>query len=240
MARLAFCGRLFLVIGLLAFTPRLAEHIRQAAATADHHERLYYPSGTFLREASLGFHAPAADYVWLQATQYYGGYRRGEHDLRYFTELVGAVTTLDPGFTEAYRFASLVLSMDHADADGAIAMLRRGILANPDDWQLHFDVGFIHYVFRRDFVAASLWFEAAASLPGASDFCRRFAAFARRRGGDMEGSLILWENLRRTTESADMRQLAEEMIAKCQTSLAGQPLPGQVGPPSPQSAEESP
>ncbi len=226
-------ARAMIVVALLAVLPLMASSVLGDQNAAANDERLYYPSGPFLRQASLGFHAPAADYVWLQATQYYGGYHRGEHDLRYFDHLVDAVAVLDPGFVEAYHFASLVYCLDHADFDRALNVLQRGILANPDNWRLHFDMGFMHYVFRHDYAAASHWFSTAAEMPGATDFCQRFAAFARRRAGDAEGSLLLWDNLLRTTDSADMRALAEKMIERCQETLSGAPRDGLIGPPAP-------
>ena len=231
---------LALAVLLVLAAPRLAGAIHDVRGAGPEHERLYYPSGRFLRQATLGYHAPAADYAWLQATQYYGGYRCGEHDLRYFRGLVDAVVTMDPRFVEAYHFASLVLSMDHQDYEGALSMLKRGILHNPDDWRLHFNVGFVNYVFLKRYGEAAQWFAAAAALPGATDFCRRFAAFSRRRGGDEQGSLILWENLRRTTDSADMRALADNIIERCRQSLAGSPRPGEIGPPTPPEPKENP
>ncbi len=218
------------VAALVALAPRLADRAHAERLGGDVHERLYYPDGDVLRHASLGFRAPAADYAWLQATQYYGGFRRGEHDLRYFTGLVEATTTLDPAFTEAYHFASLVYCLDDGDAESALDVLRQGILANPDDWRLHFDVGFVNYVFLRRYDVASQWFEAAAALPGATDFCRRFAAFSRRRAGDQEGSMILWDNLRRTTDSPDMRQLAPRMGSKGRAVLAAAAPAAAAGP----------
>jgi tetratricopeptide (TPR) repeat protein len=222
---------------VITLAPGLAGSIQAERPATDGHQRLYYPDGPMLRHASLGFAAPVADYVWLQAIQYYGGYRRGEHDLRYFAGLVEATTTLDPRFSEAYHFASLVLAMEFGDHQGAIDLLKRGILANPDDWRLHFNVGFIHYVFLHEYTAAALWFEAAAALPGATDFSRRFAAFSRRRAGDLEGSLILWEHLGRTTESADMRELADRMVEQCREALRGAPLQNVIGPPAPASSQ---
>jgi hypothetical protein len=226
-----------LVVLLIALAPRLAASIHEQRPAGDTQQRLYYPDGPFLRHASLGFHAPVADYVWLQAVQYYGGYRRGEHDLRYFEGLVEAVVTLDPRFAEAYHFAALVLSMEHGDHRGAIDMLKRGILANPDHWRLPFTVGFIHYVFLREWGVATHWFEAAARLPGATDFCRRFAAFSAKRAGDWEGSIILWDHLARTTESAEMRELATRMIDQLQESLRDSTSEDDDGPFTPPEAQ---
>jgi len=207
------------LVALAAASPLLLGQLRDEARADGRQERLYYPSGRFLQEASLGFDAPAADYLWLQTVQYYGAFRRGEHDLRYFDGLVRAVTTLDPRFVEAYHFYSLVLCLDEGAYDRAIDVLKQGILANPGSWELHFNVGFVNYVFLRNDLVASQYFATAAELPGATDFCRRFAAFARKRGGDLEGSLLLWRNLRETTDSQDMRDLADTMIEKCERAL---------------------
>lgn len=230
---LAAVAALALVGGLSALAGDLRGDADGATGHAD--ERLYLPDGDFLRIASLGYHAPAADYAWLQAVQYYGGYRLGNHDLRYFDGLVDAVTTLDPHFEDAYVLSSLIHCVDFADHAGAVDVLKRGLLHNPDSWRLCFEIGFIHYVFTGEFAVAARWFEAAAAKPGASDFCRRFAAWSAGRGGDLLGALYLWENLRQTTDNQDMRELAAGMVEKLEAALAGEPLPGQIGPPSPSS-----
>jgi len=207
---------LVLALACIALKPALASWPRP-----DHrHERLYFPKAAGLRAASLGYHAAAADWLWLRTTQYYGAYRRGEHDLRYFDGLVEAVTALDPRFVEAYDFYALALCLDSGEFTHAVDILKRGLIANPDDWRLPFKIGFIHYVFLRQYEVAAMWFDQAAERPGATDFCRRFAAFSKRRAGDWQGSLILWEELLRTTDSEDMRELAANMVEKCRQEIA--------------------
>ncbi|MEZ4388343.1 MAG: hypothetical protein R3D98_12370 [Candidatus Krumholzibacteriia bacterium] len=223
MGRGALVSLAAIALALVAGLSALGADLR-AAARPDHaDERLYLPDGRFLRLASLGFPAPAADYTWLQAVQYYGGYRRGEHDLRYFDGLVEAVTTLDPEFEDAYVFSALVHCLDANDQRGAVDVLKRGLVALPDSWRLHFEIGFIHYVFTGEFGVASRWFALAAEQPGASDFCRRFAAWSAGRDGDLLGSLYLWENLRRTTENPDMRDLAGRMVDSLRARLSDEP-----------------
>lgn len=222
-----------LALALVAGLSALAADLRHDDVPTHQDERLYLPDGKFLRVASLGFHAPAADYAWLQAVQYYGGYRQGDHDLRYFDGLLDAVVTLDPRFEDAYVVSALIHCMDDADTDAAVDVLKRGLLANPDSWRLHFEIGFIHYVFTRQFDRASFWFAAAAEKPGATDFCRRFAAWSANRDGDLLGALYLWENLRQTTDNPDMRDLATRQVEQIEAILNGAPMPGQVGPPAP-------
>lgn len=204
---------------LLASGCALALEALDARARTQSQEKLYFPSGRFLRQTTPGFREMAADWLWLRTTQYYGSFRRGEHDLRYFHGLVDAVIELDPRFTEAYRFSALVLAFDLGDREGAVDVLRRGVLANPTDWLLTFEVGFHYYVLEGDFRRAATWFAAAAEQPGASDFCRRFAAWSRKRAGDLEVSLALWRNLLQTTDSDAMRLLAEKNIAICEEEL---------------------
>lgn len=206
---------LMLAAGSLWSLRALGKYERETAPG----EKLYFPSGRFLRESTLGFREVAADYVWFQTVQYYGSYRKGENDLNYFRGLVDAVTRLDTRFIEAFRFASLVLALDMGDVEGGIDCLKRGILANPDAWILPFEIGFIHYIFTRDYSRAAVWFEAAAASPQANDFCRRFAAFCRKRAGDLEVSLVLWRQLYDTTSNPHMQDLALRMIAQCEQQL---------------------
>jgi tetratricopeptide (TPR) repeat protein len=192
-------------------------------------ERLYFPSGQFLREAACGFREVAADYLWFQAVQYYGGYRKGEHDMRYFDLLIESITRLDPRFVEAYYFASLVYSLDYGDVPRAVTILGRGITRNPDVASLPFHAGFLYYVFRKNYPRARIWFDRAASRPDASEFHKRFAAFARRRAGDLEGSLGLWRHLRDTATNPELRNVAEEHIAACERQLAERAASGRHG-----------
>ncbi len=195
-------------------------------------DRLYFPSGRALVESSIGFREVAADWLWFRFVQYFGSYAKGQHDLRYFELLVDAITRLDPRFIEAYHFASLVAWSELGDFERALDFLKLGILHNPESAKLHFQVGFTHYVFFHDYPRAATWFEAASRCPDGGEMEARFAAFARYRAGDDGVSLALWKQLRESTGSPQMRELAEKMIAKLERRLAIQRLygPDFIGP----------
>lgn len=191
-----------------------AEKHRQARQ-----DRLYFPSGRALVESSVGFREVAADFLWFRFVQYFGAYAKGHNDLRYFDLLIDAITRLDPQFVEAYHFASLVAWSELGDFAKSIDLLKRGILANPDSAKLHFQVGFTYYVFFQDYPRSANWFEAAADCPDGGETEARFAAFARYRAGDDRVSLELWKELARSTQSPQMVELAEKMIAKLERRL---------------------
>jgi len=208
------------LIGIAAGCLQLLESRARAASSED---KMYFPSGRFLREAVVGYREMAADLLWFQTVQYYGAYRKGEHDLRYFNGLVDCVITLDPRFVEAYYFGSLVASLDQGEIPHSVDLLKRGILVNPDTWVLPFHIGFTYYVLLQDYERAATWFQLAACAPDATDFARRFAAYAHGRSGNLAGSRTLWQNLHETTSNPAMKALAQRMIAECEAALAQAP-----------------
>jgi len=210
---------ILLVLLLMGTCVGLLRALENMTSSSAENEKLYFPSGYFLREATVGFRSVVADYLWFQTIQYYGSYRQGEHDLRYFQGLVDGVVQLDPHFIEAYYFGSLVASVDQQAIPYAVDLLKRGILANPDRWLLPFHIGFLYYVLEPDYERAALWFHLATQSPDANDFVRRFAAFARKKAGNLEGSIVLWQHLYDTTSNPAMKELAERMITHCEESL---------------------
>ena len=68
----------------LAGTVAATVHVKRYTYRPYLYDNLYLPSGKFIEQVSLGFNQIAADIIWAQAVQYYGGYRVGDHDLAYF------------------------------------------------------------------------------------------------------------------------------------------------------------
>ena len=78
-------------------------------------ELSYYPSGRFLKPATLGHAATAADLAWLRAVQYYGGHRATDNQFVRMEHVFDILTTLDPGFEPAYVFGSFALAQEGRD-----------------------------------------------------------------------------------------------------------------------------
>jgi tetratricopeptide (TPR) repeat protein len=177
-------------------------------------EVLYLPSGQFVEQASLGYRDLAADLLWFRMVQYYGGYRMGENDIALFAHLVDVVTDLDPQFVYAYVFGALIIAQDLGQFEQGMGFLEKGVRNNPDDWWLPFELGFLNYVYARDYPKALSYFEKAARLPGAGPQSARFAAFVAAKAGYVETSVAMWQELARTSDNKYIRELAERYIAK--------------------------
>src|SRR5215470_18016146 len=152
----AFVGSVFSLNGV--------EAARGNQATLE--EILYIPSAKTLKRMSLGYSGVLADIYWTRAVQYYGrklSTRRA--DLRYdlLPPLLDITTELDPHLTVAYEFGSIFLAQRPPAGAGmpkqAVQFVEKGIRANPNYWRLYYQLGFIHFIERKDYRAAAAAFE---------------------------------------------------------------------------------
>ncbi len=175
-------------------------------------ELMYFPSGRFLKEASLGHEMLVADLAWLRAIQYYGRHKQTDQDYSMAGHIFDVVTTLDPKFRNAYIFGGLVLAQDAGELEKGVELLEKGIVNLPDDWMLPFEAGFLYYICAGDLAQAHRWFMKAAERPGHPESVERFAAFCAARTGDLRTALMLWIELYENTDNDYVKQMAETRI----------------------------
>ena len=190
-----------LVLGLLLTGLFLAgaaglEGTQRARLQRIHEEELlYYPSGVAVRQAALGYETAAADLTWLRGIQYYGEHRLTDQKYELIGHVMDIVTELDPAFTQPYVFGAFVMAQELHEPQRGLDLLTRGMRANPTDWRLAFEVGFLHYVSRHDYASAARYFTWASRLPGHEDYVPRFAAFANGRAGNTGMAILLWKQV---------------------------------------------
>jgi tetratricopeptide (TPR) repeat protein len=101
------------------------------------------------------------------------------------------------------------------DAHQAIALLQKGLEANPQRWQYAYDIGFVHYFHTEDYQEAARWFNRAADMPRAPQWIRPLAATTLAQGGDRAGARTLLSELLRSPEPYIQRS-AERSLAQLQ------------------------
>lgn len=166
---------------------------------------LYVQSGEVARRLALSFDALLADVYWIRAIQHYGGTRRAQTAERRYgllQPLLSLTVALDPLFNIAYRFGSLFLAEPWPGGPGrpdqAIALLKKGLEARPQNWRYMQDIGFVYYWWLHDYRAAADWFQRGADQPHAPWWLRSLAATTLAQGGDREASRVLWRALGET------------------------------------------
>ena len=179
---------------------------------------LYVRSGPAMKRLALEFEVLAADVYWIRAIQHYGGerLRQGQprnYDLLY--PLLDVTTALDPYFSIAYRFGAIFLSEPYPGGPGrpdqAVALLRKGISAQPTKWQYYHDIAFVHYWHLRDYQAAAQWFQRAADQPNAPNWLQPLVAAMLNAAGDRASARLLWGNLLKAEEDWLRRTAARRL-----------------------------
>jgi hypothetical protein len=198
---------------------RAVDNVRGKQATLE--EMLYVRSGKTLKRMSLGYSGLLADIYWTRVVQYYGTrHLKGEtrYDLLY--PLLDITTDLDPHLIVAYDFGSVFLSQappaGAGQPDKAVALVEKGIRANPDHWRLYFTLGYIHYFDRKDYKAAQLAFQKGSEVPGALNWMKVMAATMAQHAGETSTSIAIWRRLYESSEEEAIRQNAVQHLVALQ------------------------
>lgn len=211
--RNALRNALLLTAGFAVLIPTQMALDRRLAPYRETPDLLWMPSGEVLRALSLGHNGLLADIYWTRAVQYFGRQRltrRYEYPL--LAPLLNITVTLDPQLIVAYRFGGVFLSAPQpygaGEPEQAIALLRRGIEANPDYWRFWHDLGFIYYWELKDYPAASEAYLEGSKHPSAAPWMKVMAAVIQQKGGNRETSRFLWSEIYASTEDEHIRENA--------------------------------
>ena len=180
---------------------------------------LYVRSGPTMSRLALSFDDLLADVYWIRAIQHYGSTKLTDSDEKTYEFLypfLDLATSLDPRFNIAYRFGAIFLTEGYPDGPGqpeqAIALLEKGVAAMPDRWQYVLDIGFVHYWWLQDYVAATAWFERASRIEGAPDWLGSLAATTLMQGGQRDGARLLWRHILDTSDNEWMQNEAARRL----------------------------
>lgn len=193
-------GAQTLILCLMAVSVACGGHLIHkqlpTAKTPQAAEQVFVLPGSLLQVLSLGHQRLVADLLWLQAIQYYGDklIRRTAH-MPNLAPYFDAITDLDPQFERAFSFGAYALADDLKAPDKAMALLEKGIRANPRAWGLVNQAGFVSYFYLKNPLRAAGYFSKAAQLPDTPPLARRMAARLYATGGDHALSLALWKDI---------------------------------------------
>ena len=192
----------------IAVAVHAVQEDRWPVPTPDRPELMYLRSAAVARRLVLDYDAIAADLYWIRALQHFGQERLSppEHVRTYalLYPLLDLTTTLDPYFSIAYRFGAIYLGEPYPGGPGrpdlSIALLQKGLAAQPTKWQYMMDLGFVYYWHLRDFKSAAAAFQKASELPGSPSWLRPLAAVTLAEGGHRDASRALWQQLAQSEE----------------------------------------
>jgi hypothetical protein len=192
-------------------------------------EVLYLWNGGQVRRLVPGFELVAADLYWLRTVQYFGSERVFAREKRFdlLYPLIEITTTLDPRMEIAYRYGAVFLAepfpIGAGQPDRAIEVLARGTRNMPDSWRLKQELGFFHFVYKRDATRAAEILIEASKMPGAAYWLKNLAAEVLVKGGQRDISRRMWKEMYDQSEGA-IRENARVHLMAIDAAIAADSL----------------
>jgi tetratricopeptide (TPR) repeat protein len=187
-------------------------------------QNLAFSAGT-LKNLSLGFEGVLADYYWMNALQYVG---RKIIDSKTDVQLdnlrplnprllypyIDTATTLDPDFTAVYAYGSTVLPA--VDSEQAVKISEKGIAAQPDNWRMYHNLGFIRWQLE-DFKQASEIYAVGATKPDAPSWMRQMSAKMQAEGGSRKTAREIYLQIYDSAQDGQTRELANKRLQQLES-----------------------
>lgn len=204
-----------LLVVMLAGTVLTLGRLDRLRTKAGLQEVLYFSSPKVLKRLSLGYQGLMADIYWTRAVQYFGSkHRQGAEEYKLLAPLLEITTSLDPHLVVAYQFGANFLSAKPPNGAGmperAVELVESGIRANPQEWRLYYNLGFIYYLELHDYGKAAEAFDRGSKIPNAHPFLKVMAANMAQHAGETEMARMLWIT---TFESTQDRQIKFNAVA---------------------------
>src|SRR5262249_3335586 len=207
-------------------------------------QSLYITSGPALTRLTIGFTALAADWYWMRTLQYFGDIQRSHRvngvpdiatarrEYGWLSPLLVVTTPLDPRFSLAYRFGSTFRPERPPAGPGrpdlAVKLLEKGLQARPDRWEYMHDIGYVHYWWDHDYIAAANAFRTAGEMPGAPRGLKGLARRTPVEGGDRQTSRTIFQTLLQSAEIDWLKRDAQRRLAPPGAPDGIEPLQGAI------------
>lgn len=184
---------------------------------------IYVPSGKFLKYATFGYRALAADLLYLWAIQYYSTPTIDDR-FDHLDHIFAIINELDPRFQDPYEVGALIAVQEARDLRAAFAILDRGAANNPDQWVYPFNAGHVALMTVKDYPLAEKYFEQTMKIPGAPDFVERLRANAMFKKGDLKTSWETWLDIYKRAPDERTKKIASNHLYNVKATIDGTAL----------------
>jgi len=113
-------------------------------------ELLYLPNEKLLNHFTAGMSSAIADVLWIRCIHYTAQHFKGDGKFTWLNHMCNMITRLDPHFAAVYRYGGIFLAALKADDDAGIDLLERGMVRNPDAWELPYEVAMTYLLNRGE------------------------------------------------------------------------------------------
>jgi tetratricopeptide (TPR) repeat protein len=165
------------------------------------------------RAIVFGYEAVAADIWWLDGIQYYGTPANTKDRFRSLSSFLDVTTDFDPAFEYVYQFGGQAIPFHDPETHlwynipGALRLLRKGVAAGGQRWQVPWLLGYTLYTYRGEYEEAGQAMAEASRRRGAPSYIQSLADRLLAQADDPETAIELTKSAMSQTQ--DPKVLAE-------------------------------
>jgi tetratricopeptide (TPR) repeat protein len=206
---------LFFGFGAIFVISRTMESVKPKTDDKFVDEDLYF-SAPQLAAFGHDFRGLMADWYWINSLQYLGDKALKQefidiNDLRPLNPrllypMLDTASTLDPQFITVYSYGASVLPA--IDTIKAIKLLEKGISANPENWRLYHNLGYIYWQMKNYPKAAEIY-ATGATKPDAPNWMKQISVSMQAQGGSRDFALQLYRQMFETADDEQTKTFAE-------------------------------
>lgn len=184
-----------------------SRRMNKTSSNGQRNELMMQLPGQFLVATFTGFKEVVAGTLWVRADTFF---HSGQYDA--IMPIVRLVTWLDPHNLDVFTTGAWHLDYNFVDKNEmsdkryipcSIALLKEGVAANPNIWDLYFELGWTHYNRKLcDFVSGLKYMKMACEHDGIDEntgmtvprpaYVDRMLAHQYEKVGDFEGAIKQW------------------------------------------------
>ena len=126
------------------------KYVHTTLDAIENEDVLYLPKERSLRVLCLDYREFCADWLWMRTINYASGHLYSDQKFVWLYKMLNTITDLDPHFMPPYKFGSIYLGSCAQRPQDAIALLDKGIKANPDNVELPYQAAITMQLLLRD------------------------------------------------------------------------------------------
>lgn len=153
-----------------------------------------------------------ADLLWMRTTYYFGQHALTDQQYPFLLHLLDLITDLSPSWELPYIFGAVVFPLELEELEGGLYLIEKGLIYQPDNWQLWFYKGYFLWKSREDLISAAKALNKASLLPGSPKYLARLSATLATRAGQKELAVRFLEEALRGAKDLSKQKILREKL----------------------------
>ena len=137
-----------------------------------------------------------------------------DFDSKWAYRIMDVITDLDPKFYTAYLFSAMGLVHYHDDVKLAAPILKKGMEAFPDSWELPFWAGYGYFNRLMDYQTASRYFWEAYNKPDSPKGFLGLMLSAMQKTGSFDKAAVAMKAMMDSTENPNLKTIYAKKLVR--------------------------